>query len=296
MSSSDSIGDMNWIDENSVDALLQGKLDPNNVPKNLQGVHSLVQVIRNSNYTVSSPSENEIVSHFRNALNESLLAEKALDRKRRRSAMIGKLLTLKSAVLAGSVLVGGSALAAATGNLPAPVQVTLASGAKHIGLAIPDPSNSSATGNKTPGPKIDSHNSFGLCTAYMSVGKESNSSSPSTSEPPAYTHSKAFQSLTNTASSSNESVSQYCQTVIASKNSSKAKGSDSSEGDSNSLPSSTHPSEGDSNSVPSSTQPSLGSTVPTTQQNPSTVPTSSTPVSTVPQTSVTLPSQGQNKG
>ena len=282
MSSSDSIGDMNWIDENSVDALLQGKLDPNNVPKNLQGVHSLVQVIRNSNYTVSSPSENEIVSHFRNALNESLLAEKALDRKRRRSAMIGKLLTLKSAVLAGSVLVGGSALAAATGNLPAPVQVTLASGAKHIGLAIPDPSNSSATGNKTPGPKIDSHNSFGLCTAYMSVGKESNSSSPSTSEPPAYTHSKAFQSLTNTASSSNESVSQYCQTVIASKNSSKAKGSDSSEGD--------------SNSVPSSTQPSLGSTVPTTQQNPSTVPTSSTPVSTVPQTSVTLPSQGQNKG
>ena len=296
MISSDSIGDMNWIDENSLDALLQGTLDSNSVPKNLQGIHNLVQVIRNSNYTASKPSEKDIVSHFRNALNESQLAAQELARKRRRSAMIGKLITLKSAILAGSVLVGGSALAAATGNLPAPVQITLASGAKHIGLAIPDPNSSTSTTNKTPGPKIDSHNSFGLCTAYMSVGKESNSSSPSTSEPPAYIHSKAFQALSNTASSSKESVSQYCQSVIASKNSSQTKGTDTNQGDSNSVPTSTDTNQGDSNSKSSSAKQSHDSTTATTQQNPTTVPTSSVPVITVPQRTDTTPTQVQNNG
>ena len=56
----------------------------------------------------------------------------------RRFPMIGKLLTMKAAAVAGVVLIGATGAAAATGRLPSAVQRVAHSTLSHVGVDVPD--------------------------------------------------------------------------------------------------------------------------------------------------------------
>ncbi len=277
---------MQEIIRNFGDSLLTGDLDPANAPVELRNIAELIQVAKKVPLTGSLNQEQTIISHFRAAFSPQVVE---LEPKRR-SKMISKILTAKAAGAALAVLFGGTAVAAATGSLPAPAQTKVASVLSDVGVSIPNPSSNAHKGaNHSTGPVITSANAFGLCTAYASIANgDSTSTTPgaTVTTSPALTHSRAFINLEAAAKAANESVAQYCASVKApSGNEGSSNGASHSKGKSEvngigNEPSSDTPDNPSSSVVPSSV-------APTNPTSTSPVPSSSVPSNTeAPTTSI----------
>ena len=126
-----------------------------------------------------------------------------------RKPMIARRLTGKVAAVAVLSLFSASAAAAATGNLPDPVQRDVSRVLSHVGVNVPTPDStpespssptSGDSGTSTPkGPDATGAAKQGLCTAYLA--DKANGKNP---------NAVAFKNLTQAAKDAGTTVDAYC--------------------------------------------------------------------------------------
>jgi hypothetical protein len=217
------------LDAATADALLEGRIGPDDAPPGYREVASAVRSARSGASVAELAGEEQVVAAMVAAAAGSLRTSPLSPMRRR--PMIAKLMSAKvAAVATGFVLVGGGVAAAATGSLPSGVQHSVADAAAHVGVSIPGKgsgahqattsgttgSTNATTGSANAvGPKSGGPETYGLCTAYAASHRSSTSTSGSTSS------SVAFRNLVNAAAKANggkgESVSAYCSGVVPGK-------------------------------------------------------------------------------
>jgi hypothetical protein len=270
MSSSDDVtGDMRNFphDDQTADALLDGRVVPDDAPPGYQGVAALIRTAKGPASVEECAKEATVVAAMTDALR--VTAPKFTDGPRRRQ-VLGKFISAKVLAGATALVVGGGGAAGGTSSLPAPPPTPLSHGLSSVGVSIPNPNNhasgtsarpitppaTSSSGRPSPttttttttsslGPSIIPTNVVALCISY------------SASNPNGVTdNSQAFTQLTAAAQAKDETVAQLCASVT---------------------PSSTSP------STTTTTTP----TTTTTTTTPTTTPTTTTPTTTTPTTTTT---------
>lgn len=121
------------VDEGTVEALLAGPAGEGVVPGELARVAALLQDARVDAAAGALSGESATVAAMRAALTGRPVG---VDR-RRPARLLGRVLTVKAAVVSGTVVFGAGAAAAATGNLPAPVQSAAHDVLATIGIRVP---------------------------------------------------------------------------------------------------------------------------------------------------------------
>ncbi len=200
------------LDPELEERLLSGAMHPDDAPPELRHLARLVQAAR-PQPVVGSPVEGSVVAAF--VANAPGVAGQVQLMGRKR--MLTKFMTAKAAgLVAGLVLVGGGAAAAATGSLPTSVQSGLSGGLSHVGISIPNPhaskqgkANASAPGSAAAAnSQAGTADLYGQCTAWTAVTKAMASNATAAS------HSRAdFPKLAAAAKAGNESIAQLCATV-----------------------------------------------------------------------------------
>jgi len=207
-------GEMRGIpfDEEVLEALLSGRVAPEDAPPGLQRAAALIRAAKGPAAANELAGEHVLVPAVAKAVGvRPRLSSRPLAR---RPKMITKLLSAKAAAVAAAVVLSGGVAAAATGSLPAPVQSALSQGLSHVGISLPDPSaHGHGRGPSLPGPEA-----YGLCTAYFASTHRSATASAvatgtSTASSPAHA-STAFSNLEAAAAAKGETVAQYCATVV----------------------------------------------------------------------------------
>jgi len=199
MGSGDLQGEMHRypLDYATAERLLAGDLDPEDAPPGFGPVAALVQVAKGPTGAGELVGRQETVAAMAAGIATSAGALAASTPRGRR--IIGKLLTLKTlgiAIPAMALTAGGAA--AATGNLPAPVQSAAHSVLSDVGISVPKGNDSSS--GKAVGPDATGSAKYGLCTAYKANGGHANS------------HSVAFAKLAKAAGGV-ANISTFCANV-----------------------------------------------------------------------------------
>jgi len=210
----DVMGDMRKFPHGDpmADALLEGRVLPDDAPPGYQGVAELVRLAKGPASIDEQADEASVVTAMTVAIRGTA---PTINDRQGRPRMLGTLISTK--VLAGvaAIVLGGGVAAAATGALPAPVQTPLSHGLSDVGISIPHPNApaSDAAGGSTtpttssPGPAITAANAFGLCTAYAA----SKSGTDTTGNAPGATsNSRAFMQLAAAAQAKGDTVTQFC--------------------------------------------------------------------------------------
>ncbi len=225
------------LDAATADALLEGRIGPDDAPPGYREVASAVRSARSGASVAELAGEEQVVAAMVVAAAGSLRTSPLSPMRRR--PMIAKLMSAKvAAVATGFVLVGGGVAAAATGSLPSGVQHSVADAAAHVGVSIPGKgsgahqattsgttgSTNATTGSANAvGPKSGGPETYGLCTAYAASHRSSTSTSGSTAASQTTTTSGstntsvAFANLLKAATGKGESVSAYCSGVVPGK-------------------------------------------------------------------------------
>ncbi|MDA8072432.1 MAG: hypothetical protein M0Z82_12755 [Actinomycetota bacterium] len=222
------------LDAATADALLEGRIGPDDAPPGYREVASAVRSARSGASVAELAGEEQVVAAMVAAAAGSLRTSPLSPMRRR--PMIAKLMSAKvAAVATGFVLVGGGVAAAATGSLPSGVQHSVADAAAHVGVSIPGKgsgahqattsgttgSTNATTGSANAvGPKSGGPETYGLCTAYAASHRSSTSTSGSTAASQTTTTSGstntsvAFANLLQAANAKGESVSAYCKSFV----------------------------------------------------------------------------------
>jgi hypothetical protein len=188
------------LDADSLDRLLSGRTAPDDAPPGLVPVAELFRAASGPATREELGREGEIVAAGAAAVRASSVPTPC---PRRRSPMLAKLLSAKFAAAAAVAALGaGTAAAAATGSLP--TQSSHASPHAAKGLATAEAHQTTTTAPAGTGGAPNSHDTFGLCTAYLAHGS---GSGPSASAPP-------FQALV-AAHGGASGTATYCQAVVA---------------------------------------------------------------------------------
>ncbi len=202
------------FDRGLTDALLAGKIAPDDVPGELRSLAALIRAARPAAAPEGFVAESDVVAAF-SAGRRAQPSLATADRHRRKS-LLAKALTAKAAAVVATFALGGAAAAAATGSLPAPVQSALSKGLAHVGIALPKPATQIATGSigsgeapvrPTTTTTIPPGAAYGLCTAYEAATPHTGTG---TSAPAA---KNTYPGLTATAKAAGETVQQYCASI-----------------------------------------------------------------------------------
>lgn len=207
----DEEGEMRRFSLSDPEALLSGKLSPEDAPPELAKVAGLIQAARAPASARELAGEDHLVAVIAAEVRRSAPAEVVVDNRRRR--LIGQALSAKVIAATAAVLLSGGVAAAATGSLPASVQRAVSHGLVHVGISVPDPaahrspvrSGVSASSNgQALAKSATGANRYGLCTAYLHPSKTTNATSARSS-------ATAFSRLAATALAKGETIPQYCQ-------------------------------------------------------------------------------------
>jgi len=165
------------FDATTADRFLTGQVSPEDAPLGLRDLAALIQAAKPQALDENSPIEATTVAALAASgwVSSSIVGE---GKKR----MLGRVLTIKAAAVAGALAFGGVAAAAATGSLPASAQSAVSHGLSHVGVSVPNPDNhdstdttgvdSTAPTSETGGGRtITTANTFGQCTAWAATTK-----------------------------------------------------------------------------------------------------------------------------
>ena len=230
------------VGEGTTDALLEGRVEPDEAPPGLQEVATLVLAARSLHANGGLAGENSVVCAFVETVRAPLATVAPISAgtslgARRSAGRVSAKVAGAAAVLA----LGGATAAAATGSLPGSVQGALSRNLSHIGIHVPDPQ----TGTSAPGAASNAGeghagegsstaltapsttaSEYGLCTAYFAPDGRS---STNTSRGSALS-SVGFSRLTAAATAKGETVQAFCASIPkpgASTSTSTGSGSDS---------------------------------------------------------------------
>ena len=222
----DGTGDMRTfpMGDSTADALLEGRIAPDDAPFGFERVAALVRDARSPATAGELANVAGSVAAVVPTVRE---AARMPDGGRGRRKMLGKLISAKVVAAAAAAALGGGVAAAATGSLPTPVQSTVSSGLSHIGISLPNPDSQPGSGNppapgttnpsgtaasvpSAPGPAITAANEYGLCTAYAASQAGTSTDSHSVG---ATDGSRAFIALKAAATAKGETVAQFCTGV-----------------------------------------------------------------------------------
>lgn len=275
------------FDQSTADAFLSGRVAPDDAPPGFQDVATLIQAARPPASAGETAIEGQVVAAFALAVRMPTGVSKTAYGTKR--TMLAQLLTVKMAAAAAAVFLGGTATAAATGSLPAPVQSTVASGLSHAGISIPNPDshlsphsasvagngsghanatagNANATAGSAHSGSTAAAGAFGLCTAYAAAsgGSGTNSNANGAQD--------SFSKLMAAAQAKGETIQQYCANATPPSTVPNNPGS-------THVPTHQGSPAGTPTGAPSDTEPGLPSSVPSgpSGSNPSGPPTNVTP-------------------
>ena len=131
------------LDPDTADRLLGGSIHPDDAPAGYRRVAALIAAAREP---AATAERSEAPAGLAELVTSSPSAPEPTGRSRRRFA---------AAAVAATVLLGASGAAAATNNLPAPVQRTVASIGSYLGLNIPEPEGPADTSPGTTTPEAE---------------------------------------------------------------------------------------------------------------------------------------------
>jgi hypothetical protein len=123
------------LDEQLVDRLLDGRLDPDDAPRDLSVAVELVGTLQGPARPDELADADRVVAMVAAAVHAD--ASPATPATRRKS-MLGQSLLAKFAVAAAAAL-GLAGAGAAAGALPSSAQSTIAGALSHVGVSVPDP-------------------------------------------------------------------------------------------------------------------------------------------------------------
>ncbi len=207
-----------FVGEGTTDALLEGRVEPDEAPPGLQEVATLVLAARSLHANGGLAGENSVVAAFVESVRAPLAAVPAVSSRPRRSA--GRF-SAKVAGAAAILALGGATAAAATGSLPGSVQGALSRNLSHLGINLPNPAtdagNSAGAGSNVGHGRstalaapTTTANEFGLCTAYSHVSANGNHGKALSSV--------AFSRLAAAAAAANggtgETVQAFCAPIL----------------------------------------------------------------------------------
>ncbi len=217
------------------DALLEGRVEPDEAPLGFQEVATLVLAARSLHANGGLAGENSVVAAFVKSVHPPLATVAPIAAGPRRSA--GRLSAKVAAGAAAVLAFGGASAAAATGSLPGTVQGALSRNLSHIGIHVPDPQTGPSTlgvvsnagaGNTGNGRSAaltapsTTANEYGLCTAYFATDGRSSTNTTRGSA----LSSVAFSRLTAAAAANGESVTAFCASIPKPGTSTTTAGSD----------------------------------------------------------------------
>lgn len=140
MTGGDDVNGEMWgtpFDDEAVEALLSGRLDPADAPPALRQLAELVAAARSPAPHGDRAGDDQLLADVTAVVREG--AGIAPESDHRRRSMLAKILPAKAAVVIATVTVGVGAAAAATGSFPASIQTSLAGAASHVGITLPKP-------------------------------------------------------------------------------------------------------------------------------------------------------------
>ncbi|HWD24641.1 MAG TPA: hypothetical protein VG368_04190 [Acidimicrobiales bacterium] len=192
-----------------LDALLSGRLDPDDAPPELKAVAGLIHAARTPAIASELRGEDDLVAAIAAEMRRSTPVAIPLERRRRR--LIGQALSGKVAAATAAVLLSGGAAAAATGSLPGPVQRDVSHGLAHVGISVPAPaahgSPARIAGSAESNGRENARSSIGvdhdgLCTAYLHPSEPTSTGAMSSAS--------SFSRLSAAAQAKHETIAQYC--------------------------------------------------------------------------------------
>jgi hypothetical protein len=196
------------LDVRTADLLLSGLVAPLDAPPGYASIAEVVHCV------AASPRPNDPVREAATiaAVVRELRSNNHLRRPVRTRSVRGRVLGAKAAVLAGTMVFGATAAAAATNTLPAPVQRAVSEVVAHVGVSIPEPhahgnrhSHGSAARSGSPGtavgPDATASARYGLCTAYDKA--------------PAAAKSVALANVRKAADAAGTSVTDFCKSAVS---------------------------------------------------------------------------------
>jgi hypothetical protein len=133
------------IDDNSAEALLRGRMDPDDAPPDLREVAALVASARGPASFDELVGESETVRLIGSAIGEEATPSRAGSCRRTRT--VGRLLPVKVLSLASLFIVGTGVAAAATDSLPRAIQSTVSQELSHAGISVPRPKGTEPVGS-----------------------------------------------------------------------------------------------------------------------------------------------------
>lgn len=215
------------LDEEQIEQLLQGRLNPEQAPGPVAEIAKLIQAAKAPGTVAELSQEQSVLASFESVLGQGSVTQIEPERKRR---MIAKILTAKVAGVAlAATALTGTAVAAYNGDLPSPIQTSISASLSHVGVSVPNPTLSDTSssklstqadlskgtslhGNSSENAALGSNNgltngkdlglssgasAYGLCTAYLQ--SQSNSSSSTTSTTGATTTTVPSSTTTTSA-------------------------------------------------------------------------------------------------
>ena len=176
--SDDETGGMSRLpfDATTADRFLAGQVSPEDAPPGFRDLAALIQAARPQAAEETSPIESTTVAALAASerVNDSVVGEG-------KKKMLGRVLTVKAAAVAGALAFGGVAAAAATGSLPPSAQSAVSHGLSHVGVSVPNPDSSESTtigvDSTTPTSEAGDNratataDAFGQCTAWAATTK-----------------------------------------------------------------------------------------------------------------------------
>jgi hypothetical protein len=132
--------------------LLDGQLDPGDVPPGFTQVADLFSRLRGEIEADKPSASPELVSMLAQEVRNSALnlPNRPGGKQPKERPMLGKIISYKIGTAAAAAFLGAGSAAAATGALPAPIQATVAHIASQIGLSLPTPASNSPASPATP--------------------------------------------------------------------------------------------------------------------------------------------------
>lgn len=231
------------LDDATAERLLSGELWPEDAPPGYSTVVTALGKMQASPVPTELSGEQATVTA---AALEARSARTVDPSTPRRKPMLAKLVSAKVAAVVATTVLGATAAAAATGNLPSQAQSAVSDALSHVGVSVPNPhshpNGPSNSRGSAPGDKgaNDAHANFGQCTAFL-AGPAASANTQSTSNTASGKDSStAFSDLIADHGGSVASATAYCQGVVAahasSKTTSSTGGSTSSVGSNDSAP------------------------------------------------------------
>ena len=187
-------GEIPPVGDPAYDAMLARTLPPGDAPAGLGPVAGAFAALRAAPVDSGMTAEASALAAFRGTVGRP--SEPARPRRRRRPVLTS-LLTAKlaAAAAAAAVTLGGAAVAAYTGKLPAPAQKFA-----HDTIGAPRTPAARPAHSATPQPTVlPGHSAYGLCTAYAHLKSHGSAARKAT----------AFRQLA-TAAGGAAHVSSYC--------------------------------------------------------------------------------------